>query len=192
MPKWIITFISITLFAYSSLLYADEHKHEDEHEEHEAHVHGEAQLLVAVDGSTLEIEFHSPAMNIVGFEHKPSNDAQERDVESAIATLKQPNMLFSLPSAAKCESTSVEVKSPLAEHDEHEHKDDHEHEGDKEEHSDITGHYSFNCAAIAQLNNIEITIFKQFPGTEAIEVQSISSQGQNKTELTPKQSTLNL
>jgi hypothetical protein len=192
MSKWIITFLSVTLFACSSLLYADEHKHEDEHEEHEAHVHGEAQLLVAVEGSTLEIEFHSPAMNIVGFEHKPSNEAQGKAVESAIATLKKHEMLFTLPTAAKCESVSVEVKSPLAEHDEHEHKDDHEHEGEDGEHSDITGHYKFSCADMSQLTSIEIDIFKQFPGTEAIEVQSISSQGQNKTELTPKQSTLKL
>jgi hypothetical protein len=176
----IISFLSITLLACSSQIYAEKHEHE--HEEHAAHVHGEAQLLVAVEGNTLEIEFHSPAMNIVGFEHKPSNETQEQAVESAIAALKQPDLLFTLPSAAKCESVSVDVKSPLAEHEEHEHEE--------EEHSDIAGHYKFNCAEISQLKSIEIGIFKQFPGTEAIEAQAISSKGQKKIELSPKQSTL--
>jgi ABC-type Zn2+ transport system substrate-binding protein/surface adhesin len=111
-------------------------------------------------------------------------------VESAIATLKKPELLFGLPAAAKCGSVSVEVKSPLADHDEHEdehakeadhqheHKDEHakedSHEHEEEVHSDIAGHYKFSCAEISQLQSIEIGIFKQFPGTEEIEAQTIS------------------
>ena len=76
-----------------SPLFASEH----EHEQHEAHVHGEAQLLIAQEGNQLEIEFKSPAINIVGFEHKPSNAKQEASLEAAVATLKQPGQLFPDP-----------------------------------------------------------------------------------------------
>ena len=36
----------------------------------EAHVHGMSDLTIAVEGGEIEIEFESPAMNIVGFEYK--------------------------------------------------------------------------------------------------------------------------
>ncbi len=185
-----IFFLSITLLAGSTQLYAAEH----EHEEHEAHVHGEAQLLIALEGSTLEIEFLSPAMNIVGFEHQPANEAQSHAIESAIETLKQPGLLFSLPSAAKCAPVSIKVESPLAEHGEHDHEHSKEasHDHEEEPHSDFTGHYSFHCAGMSRLGSIVIEIFKQFPGTEVIEVQSISKQGQQKIELTPDHNTLEL
>lgn len=176
------------IFLLTSLLVISIQSHaaEHEHEEHEAHVHGEAELLVALEGNTLEIEFLSPAMNIVGFEHPPANKAQSHAIQSAIETLKQPGLLFSFPSAAKCEPVTIEVESPFAEHEEH----GHEHE--KESHSDFTGHYSFRCAEISRLVSIGIGIFKQFPGTEVIEVQSISKQGQQKRELAPDHNILEL
>ncbi len=183
-----IFLLLISLLAGSTQLYAAEH----EHEEHEAHVHGEAQLLVALEGNTLEIEFLSPAMNIVGFEHQPANEAQSQAIESAIDNLKQPGLLFSFPSVAKCDSVSVKVESPFAEHGEHghEHSKDAFHDQKEETHSDFTGRYNFHCAGMSQLGSIAIKIFKHFPGTKAIEVQSISKQGQQRIELTPVQDTL--
>ncbi|MCP3869906.1 MAG: DUF2796 domain-containing protein [Gammaproteobacteria bacterium] len=185
-----IFFISISLLTGSTQLYAAEH----EHEEHGAHVHGEAQLLIALEGSTLEIEFLSPAMNIVGFEHQSTNEAQSHAIESAIEALKQPGLLFSLPPAAKCDSVSIEVESPLKEHGEQDHEHSNEASLDLEEvtHVDFTGHYSFHCAEMSKLDSIVIEIFNQFPGTEVIGVQSVSNQGQQKIELTPDHSTLEL
>ena len=52
-------------------LAAMAHDHDHDHAEHAslgAHEHGVAQLNVALDGNTLEIELESPAMNLVGFE----------------------------------------------------------------------------------------------------------------------------
>ncbi|MES9912819.1 MAG: DUF2796 domain-containing protein [Candidatus Sedimenticola sp. 4PFRAG1] len=176
-----ILFLSISLLlAGSTQLCASE----DEHEHHEAHVHGEAQLLIALEGNTLEIEFSSPAMNIVGFEHQPVDEAQLKAVKSAIGTLKQPDLLFSITSAAKCDPMASEVESPLADHSEHDHKE--------ETHSDFTGHYHFQCAEMSRLETIEIELFEQFPGIEVIEAQSISKRGQQKIDLTPGHSTLDL
>lgn len=172
--------LSISLLGSSIQIHAAE----SDHEQHEAHVHGEAQLLIAVEGDALEIEFHTPAMNIVGFEHRSANEAQIQAVESAIGTLKQPDLVFSIPSTAKCEPVSIEVESPLAEHADHDHEE--------ETHSNFTGHYHFRCAEISHLEKIDIKLFEQFPGTEVIEVQSISKRGQQKIDLTPGQSALEL
>ncbi|MBT2968422.1 MAG: hypothetical protein B6D72_08065 [gamma proteobacterium symbiont of Ctena orbiculata] len=179
--NFITGFLAICLVVCSTLLHAAG----SDSEQHEAHVHGEALLLIAIEGDALEIEFISPAMNLVGFEHQPANAQQEQAVEAAIGSLRQPDLVFSIPSAAKCVPVSIEVESPLAEHGDH-----HDHEG--EAHTDFTAHYRFRCSAISYLEMIDVKLFKQFPGTEVIEVQSISKRGQQKIDLTPGQSRLEL
>lgn len=51
---------------------ADEHDHDHEHEHGSlgAHEHGVGRLNAVLDGQALELEFDSPAMNLVGFEHQ--------------------------------------------------------------------------------------------------------------------------
>jgi hypothetical protein len=171
-----------TLFIYPIQLLASEHEHEHEH--HEAHVHGEAQLLIAVEGNALEIELSSPAMNIVGFEHQPQDNSQLEAVKSAIDILNQPDQLFSLPDDAECENLSISVESPFSGHEEHAHGE--------ERHSNFAAHYHFQCANMSQLKRIDIGIFKQFPATDTIEVQSISRQGQQKRDLTPSHNIVEL
>jgi len=157
---------------------------EPDHEHHEAHVHGEAALMIAMEDHSLEIEFMSPAMNIVGFEHQPKNSQQTQLVETAIAKLKQASTLFKLPSQAGCKIEAVEVSSPLAAPAKHE-----EHE--EEDHSDFSGHYHYKCQDLAKLTRIDVELFKQFPATEAIEVQTISNLGQQKIDLSPGEITIN-
>ena len=54
---------------------ADEHDHDHEHGSLRAHVHGVARLDMALECRTLEFELDTPAMNIVGFEHPATTDA---------------------------------------------------------------------------------------------------------------------
>ncbi len=173
-----IIFLSVALLASSAQLYASE----PDHVHHEAHIHGKALLLVALEGNNLQIEFLSPAANIVGFEHQPVTVVQIQAVESAIGILKQTSLLFSFPSVAKCDSVSTEVESPLADYDTHDHEE--------RTHSDFTGHYHFQCVNMSRLDKIEIDLFRQFPGVEHLEVQSISKRKQQLIELTPERSTL--
>jgi hypothetical protein len=50
-----------------------------------------------LDGNTLELELDSPAMNLVGFEHAASTDADKAKVAAARQQLEQPLKLFGLP-----------------------------------------------------------------------------------------------
>jgi hypothetical protein len=199
--KYGISLLGYSLLAISTQLYAVD----SDHEQHQAHVHGEAEMLIALDGSTLEIEFHSPAMNIVGFEHQPKTEQQSEAVDKAIDTLKQPAKLFTLAAAAQCNPVTIEVETALAKHEggekahnkhehdhEHDHEPEHDHEHEAETHSDFAVHYQFQCADLNKLDKIEFVLFKHFPGTERLEVQSISNKGQQKIDLTPGNSTLEL
>ncbi len=101
-----------------------------------AHVHGIATLNLAIEGDELEIEFVSPADNIVGFEHEASTSAERDAIKAAIAKLENATALFDLPAAAGCKLHEAEVRHTHDEHDEHDDHghDDHGHEAKHDDH----------------------------------------------------------
>src|SRR3546814_12104104 len=105
-----------------------DHDHDHEHGSLGAHEHGVGRLNAALDGQTLELELESPAMNLVGFEHAATSDADKAKVAAVRAQLDKPLALFSLPAAAKCTVAQQELESPLfgnaPAHDAHD-EDDH-------------------------------------------------------------------
>ena len=171
----------------SGFVQAAEH-HDHDHASHgslDAHEHGAAELDAALEGTTLEIELRSPAMNLVGFEHAPSSEADKRKISDARKQLEQPDSLFGLTPAAGCKLAETELESPLFESNEHEH----EHEKDHgSQHSEIHAHYHFDCATPQALTGLDLQgLFKTFPGTEKIQAQLIGPNGQRGAQLSAKQ-----
>ncbi|AHE99681.1 DUF2796 domain-containing protein [Thioalkalivibrio paradoxus] len=114
---------ALCLFGFGVQAATPEHRH------HGAHVHGVAELNVVLDGALLAIELHSPAYNLVGFEHPPRTEADRRALREARAILESPERLFPLAAAAGCKPGAVRVDSPLfagIDPDEHEHPSGHE------------------------------------------------------------------
>jgi hypothetical protein len=175
---------------------AVEHDHDhDEHGSLSAHEHGVGRLNAALDGQTLELELESPAMNLVGFEHAATTDADKAKVAAVRAQLEKPLVLFNLPKAAGCVVATQELESPLFgdkpdadDHDEEDAKDGHEHHHD---HSEIHAHYQFSCSAPGALKTLDLAnIFNTFPATQKIQVQLISPSGQQGVEATAKAAAL--
>jgi hypothetical protein len=170
---------------------ADEHDHE--HGSLGAHEHGVGRLNAALDGQTLELELQSPAMNLVGFEHAATTDADKAKVAAVRAQLEKPLTLFNLPKAASCVVATQELESPLfgdkpdADDDQDEDaKDEHHHD-----HSEIHAHYQFSCSAPGALKTLDLAnIFNTFPATQKIQVQLISPSGQQGVEVTAKAAAL--
>lgn len=149
------------------------------HDSLSAHEHGAAELDVALDASTLEIDLRSPAINLVGFEHAPSSEADQRKITNVRKQLEQPDTLFGLPAAAGCTLAETVLESPLFEDVAHEHDDDH-----KNQHSEIHAHYRYDCAASRALLALDLQgLFKIFPGTEKIQAQLIGPNGQRGAQL---------
>ncbi|ROL76445.1 zinc-binding protein [Pseudomonas chlororaphis] len=176
---------------------AEKHDHDHEHGSLGAHEHGVARLNAALDGQTLELELESPAMNLVGFEHAASTDADKAKVASVRAQLEKPLALFSLPPAAGCVVAQQELESPLFGDKPEDHDEDHDdaksaggHEH-HHEHSEIHAHYQFTCATPGALKNLDLAgVFKTFPATQKIQVQLISPSGQQGVEATAKAASL--
>ncbi|MFJ4067126.1 DUF2796 domain-containing protein [Pseudomonas sp. NPDC089996] len=163
----------------------DEHDHDHAHGTLGAHEHGVAKLNAVLDGNTLELELDSPAMNLVGFEHVASSEADKAKVASVRQQLEQPLKLFNLASAAGCKEDQQELESPLfgdaakTDDDGDEHEKDHVH-------SDINAHYQLTCAAPDKLAQIDLAPFyKAFPATQKINVQLIGPNGQKGVESSP-------
>lgn len=147
-----------------------------------AHEHGVGRLDVVLDGHTLEFEFDSPAMNILGFEHQATSAEDKAKVVAARELLQKSHALFSVPEAAFCSVKSQKLESPLF----GDKAEDHDQDGDSHEHSEIHGHYVFVCDAPGVLTRLDLSqIFKAFPATQKIIVQAVSPRGQFGTEATP-------
>jgi hypothetical protein len=167
---------------------APEHDHDHDHEHGSlgAHEHGVSRLNAALDGQTLELELESPAMNLVGFEHAASTDADKAKVAAARAQLEKPLALFNLPAAAGCKVSQQALESPLFGDKPHEHEAKDEHE-----HSEIHAHYQLTCATPGALKTLDLAnIFNTFPSTRKIQVQLISPGGQQGVEVTAKAAAL--
>ncbi|EJM81101.1 hypothetical protein PMI34_05266 [Pseudomonas sp. GM74] len=174
---------------------ADEHDHE--HGSLSAHEHGVGRLNAALDGKTLELELESPAMNLVGFEHVATSEADKAKVAAVRARLEQPLALFNLPKPAGCVVENQDLESPLfggqpeADDDHNEDakdKDGHEHHHD---HSEINARYQFTCATPDALKTLDLTnIFTSFPATQKIQVQLIGPSGQQGVDVTAKAAAL--
>ncbi|WP_248805546.1 DUF2796 domain-containing protein [Pseudomonas sp. MWU13-2100] len=171
-----------------------------------AHEHGVGRLNAALDGQTLELELQSPAMNLVGFEHPATTDADKAKVAAAHALLEKPLELFNLPKAAGCVATNQALESPLfgdPAPEDADDDDDDEHAPETtgtppaagaehhHDHSEIHARYQFTCATPAALKTLDLgQVFKTFPATHKIQVQLISGSGQQGVDATPEAATL--
>ena len=178
---------------------------------HDAHVHGLSRLNIAIEGNTVEMELLSPGANIVGFEHTARSAEDKALVARATAVLQNGEDLFAFSSGAGCRMEMAEVESALIdendgdfdEHDTHEndeHSDEHTDEhiderhdehSEVEEHAEFHARYQFRCGQPERLEYIDVKLFEHFPGTNVLEVQTISPNGQSAHELTPALSRLN-
>ena len=163
--------------------------------EHEAHQHGHAELTIVIEGQQLALELHSPAINIVGFEHRAANHEQQHAIENAERQLKQASIFFVFNDAAACQLSSVAVESTLLAHDDDHHEDEHHdehkahhddehhdehdaHDSEAESHSEFEAAYRYQCDNIQQLRTLNVKLFEQFPTLEELDVQLAGPDGQ--------------
>ncbi len=114
--------------------------------QHDAHEHGVAEMNIVWEKEELNIELLSPAYNITGFEHQPSNHEQEEHVEKIEKHLNSPDELLAF-NGASCKAEDIDIESPFEDHHKHDdHKtkdehDDHKHDS-HDKHADHKDHDS--------------------------------------------------
>lgn len=195
--KWLSITMGMSLLTIAA---SQAHCATHEHREHGAHVHGVATLTLALAEHELAIEFDSPAVNLIGFEHAPHDAKDQQAIDRAAHVLNSPLTFLQLPPAAHCAVTKITVASELikstskagatnTDHDSHhDHEDDdHEHEG----HADFNAKYQLQCQQPQALNIVSVQLFEPFKGIEKINAQWLTSATQSAKKLTPADRTIN-
>ena len=187
---------------------------DDERREHEAHEHGHGTLDIVVEGEELVIELRIPAVNVVGFEHAPKDDAEREAVRQALVPFGNATSLFVLSAEADCEVEEAEAAiSSMGHEDEHEGEghgdgDGHDHEKDEHEtdehakdeheehaedgsdsdaeaHSELRATYHFHCHAPERLGEIDVRAFAHLRDAEEVDVRVVTPAAQLAMELHP-------
>jgi hypothetical protein len=155
---------------------------------HEAHEHGVARLNIAIEGENLFIEFTSPAINIVGFEHHPTTEKERAAVKQALQNLSKGEALFVLSPDAGGKLAKFSAKTDIDESDSGSAPDSEE----DEHHSDFRVEYHFLCKNPEKLQQIQVMLFQSFAGIETIESQLVTPKRQTAVELTRKSNKISM
>lgn len=160
---------------------------------HNLHVHGLAELVIAIEENKLEIQLTSPAMNLVGFEHKATSKEQLTKIENTKSKLNAHDTLFSIQEG-KCQHirTSIDVSSLIqANHHKHHHEHHHDsHKSKNERHSEITANYQYHCNNSSELSSITTSIFHSFSGVHEINAMWATPAHQGANILTANNRTI--
>ncbi|MBC54503.1 MAG: hypothetical protein CMQ34_11780 [Gammaproteobacteria bacterium] len=148
------------------------------------HTHGVAQLMLLQDAGTLQLEFVSPSINIVGFEQEPRTTDERDAVDDALTTLKDPDSILSLTSlGCLIGDVQASMTGPIAiDGDSHDHgHDDHAHQ--ETEHSAFSLVIRLDCESEQLPTEFIIHAFDTFPLLETIETQWSLAQTQGAQRL---------
>ena len=198
-------YYSLILSAMISVAAAEETRQVDKHE------HGVGELNIAIEGSSINLEFMIPGADIVGFEYKAKSDEDISLVNTALTKFDDFSNIFTIPNAANCNLVEAEIAinqgddhddehdhEEHEEHDEHEHEeheghDEHEHEEHGEEtHNEFVAHYSFTCGNVKEIDRINFTYFTTFPNSGELEIQFVSEMGSTSFEVEGDEPFINL
>ena len=201
-------YYSLILSAMISVAAAEETRQVDKHE------HGVGELNIAIEGSSINLEFMIPGADIVGFEYKAKSDEDISLVNTALTKFDDFNNIFKIPNTANCNLVEAEIAinqgddhddehdheehEEHEEHDEHEHEeheehDEHEHEEHGEEtHNEFVAHYSFTCGNVKEIDRINFTYFTTFPNSGELEIQFVSEMGSTSFEVEGDEPFINL
>ena len=191
MNTTLLKFISLNLTLASFVIHAEEPK-----TNLDAHVHGVSELTIMTEDHALEIQFKSPAMNLVDFEHQATSSKDLKAVEKAASTLRQHDSLLSMSDAnCKLTNTSVDLSKIVdTEHhdndhdnspneDEHAHNNNKDHDDHDEYHSEIMVTYKYHCEDSTSLPSITVNLFEFFTGIEEINTMWVNQTGQGAITL---------
>lgn len=149
----------------------------------EHHVHGQAEMDIAIDGGTIELELRSPQFNLAGFEHSPRKAPDQAMAVTVRRQLEQPQKLLGLDG---CQLTGRDLDGTLMNVDVHAATT-----VDDDEHPNVTAMYQFECSTPPKA--LDLTgLFKQFAHIEKVKVELIGPKGQTAATLTPAASKLDI
>lgn len=175
-------FIAILPICFSSSIAFAEIRH------HEAHTHGIADLNIAVDDDLVFIELESPAVNLLGFEHKPQNDAQQKALTDTLEVLNDIKQVIRFDQV-DCRATETVIRPPF---DADQSIQDDSDSNPSEAHSEFHASYTLACDNAGLIRSGTVHLFDRFAGFETVRVRWITSNGQGTARLNSRSKTFKI
>lgn len=175
-------FIALLPFCFCSSFALAEIRH------HEAHTHGIADLNIAIDDDSVFIELESPAINLLGFEHKPQNDAQQKALTATLEVLNDIRQVIRFDQA-DCRATETVIRPPF---DADQSIQDNSDSNASEEHSEFHARYTLTCDNADHIRTGTVHLFDRFAGFETVRVRWITSNGQGTARLNSRSKTFTI
>ena len=151
-----------------------------------SHVHGLTELNIVVVNRDLQIEFVSPAINLLGFERESTSPEETELLNEVVSKLQTAEWLLG-NTLDSCQMSTPVFEAPIfGGHEEHEG-----HEDEFETHADFRVQYLFNCLS-APPAEIVVTAFDHFNGIEEISARWIVGRQQGLSQLTRGNTLLSL
>lgn len=188
-PK-MIALLLISSFALAQSAF--EHAHEHDPRDSKAHVHGQADLNLNVQDNALNIEMVIPAMDALGFEHRPQSDTEKEKVREIAKLLNKVDSWIVPANEASCKLESSALSQPYATAHSDTHKKEQNADDKHAPHSDfiITGQWY--CAKTSELRRIRLDLFRHLPDLQTVNVKWIRNGAAGVSTLTVKSSELSL
>lgn len=160
--------------------------------EHSTHVHGVSQMTVAVENQSLEIQLTSPAMDLLGFEHKAESEKAIEMLKQVSTQLNNHAQLFQFEGRV-CEHVQTTLDTSHfyqsdKHHSDESHKDQHEH--DHAGHSELVANYQYYCECPSALSELSVTLFDHFPDIHKMNVMWVTERLQGFVVLTKGNQTI--
>ena len=146
----------------------------------DSHEHGSANLNIAIDNKVIAIHFESPAVNIIGFEYQPNDEAQRSLISAAKSKLSNFANSYELQGEPNC----LMISSSADWVSEHSEQDETVGASLETEHAEFVVEFELQCEQINNLTAIDVSLLALFPAIDEIDTQVIYTGGQIKQELT--------
>lgn len=144
------------------------------------HAHGKGEMEITVQDGSIRAIFRTPMDSLLGFEHAPKTEAQKTAVAQLKIKLSKPTLFFEPTPAAQCVAGASEASSTLF-------------TGQVSGgHSDLEYRFSFKCANVQALKNIDALLFADYPRLHEIRAVLVDNKGQRSVALKKRNRTIPL
>ena len=152
----------------------------------QVHEHGVAEIGIAIEGTTAQVELTAPAGAIVGFEHEARTAADKTRQADAFARFKNSvRSMFQFQEALGCDMRALKVDMA----GEHEHGDaGHTHNAGEaidhvHDHTDIRALIDVRCKLPVKGSTLRFAVKTVFPELQTLRVQVVGDDFQTGAEL---------